>query len=146
LLDRGYGDVTVLDISEAELIRSKTRLGQRSELIRWISGDITTWTPQRTWNIWHDRAVFHFMIDPEVRAKYTSALKAATKPDSYAIIATFGPDGPDRCSGLPIQRYSAEDLAAQIGAPFTLVHQKSERHITPNGMTQNFIYAVLKRT
>ena len=146
LLDAGYGDLTVMDISDVALNHSRARLGDRAKTVTWIAADITRWLPARTWDVWHDRAVFHFLTDSADQAHYISALQAASRPGSMAIVSTFAPDGPDRCSGLPVQRYSAASLAERIGSPFELVDQDAERHVTPGGAIQSFIYAVLKRS
>lgn len=145
LVGLGYSDLTVLDVSHSALDRSKVRLGQRSDSVSWIVADITQWKPERTWDVWHDRAVFHFLITTEGQNAYITALEAATKSGSSAIISTFALDGPDRCSGLPVQRYSPVTLAARIGSKFQMVTQTSEAHTTPSGTTQRFSYAVLRR-
>ena len=144
LLAEAYRDVTVLDISEAALSRSKGRLGPKAELVSWLVADITHWHPSRQWQIWHDRAVFHFLTDQTDQDAYIAALEAATRSGSIAIISTFALDGPERCSGLPVQRYSPASLAARIGTNFALVDGAAEQHATPWGATQNFSYAVLK--
>lgn len=145
LLRAGYGDITVVDISEAALKRSQERLGADSGRVTWLVADITTWTPPRTWDVWHDRAVFHFLTDAATQDSYIAALLAGTHSGSTAIISTFALDGPERCSGLPVQRYSAPSLAERIGAKFKLIDQQAERHTTPGGGVQSFIYAVFKR-
>jgi hypothetical protein len=145
LLAEGYADITVLDIAETALARSRTRLADKANKVRWIAADITCWTPLRTWEIWHDRAVFHFLTEDKDQDAYIAALGAATLPGATAIIATFGLDGPDRCSGLPVQRYSATSLAARIGPHFSLASEASETHVTPWKARQHFVYAVLKR-
>ena len=145
LLGLGYSNLTVLDVSHSALDRSKARLGRRSKDVSWIVADITQWNPERTWDVWHDRAVFHFLITNEEQNSYISALEAATKSGSSAIISTFALDGPDRCSGLPVQRYSPLSLAARIGSKFKMVSQTSEAHTTPSGATQHFSSAVLER-
>ena len=145
LLRAGYADVSVLDISKAALDRSKTRLGTRAEGASWIVADITEWQPTKTWGVWHDRAVFHFLTDMARQTAYIEALKKATGPGSVSIIATFALDGPERCSGLSVQRYSAATLAARLGASFELSAEESERHVTPGGAVQSFMYSVFKR-
>jgi 2-polyprenyl-3-methyl-5-hydroxy-6-metoxy-1,4-benzoquinol methylase len=145
LLKAGYSDVTVLDISEAALARSQERLGADAMHVTWLVADITTWSPLRTWDVWHDRAVFHFLTDTVTQARYIDALRQGTHPGSTAIMSTFALDGPERCSGLPVQRYSPAALAERIGAPFVLMDQHAECHTTPGGTIQSFIYAVLKR-
>jgi 2-polyprenyl-3-methyl-5-hydroxy-6-metoxy-1,4-benzoquinol methylase len=145
LLSLGYSDVTVLDVSQAALDRSKSRLGRLADSVSWIAADITQWTPPRTWDVWHDRAVFHFLTETKDQDLYIATLKAGTKPGSVAVISTFALDGPERCSGLPVQRYNPVGLAARIGSEFDLVSEASESHKTPWGSTQNFAYAVLRR-
>jgi len=107
--------------------------------------DVTSWTPPRTWEIWHDRAVFHFLTERSQQDAYIAALTAATRPGATAIFSTFALDGPEKCSGLPVQRYSPETLACRLGPDFALAGQESETHKTPSGSEQRFSYAVLKR-
>lgn len=145
LLQAGYTDVTVLDISQAALARSQERMGKDSSCVKWLIADITAWTPQRTWDVWHDRAVFHFLTETVTQDRYLATLRAATDVGSTAIISTFALDGPERCSGLPVRRYSPESLATRIGSPFKLIDQQAERHTTPGGAIQSFSYAVLRR-
>jgi hypothetical protein len=144
LLADGYSDVTVLDVSEIALGRSNARLGVLADKASWIVADITQWQPQRTWVVWHDRAVFHFLTATKDQDAYIAALKAATRSGSLAIMSTFALDGPERCSGLPVQRYNAITLAARIGDSFEFVSGASESHATPWGSTQEFAYAVLR--
>lgn len=99
LLDRGFADVTVLDIADSALAQSRKRLGERADRVRWVVADITAWSPSRQYDVWHDRAVFHFLVEPAGRTAYLAALKQATKADSRVMIATFNLDGPERCSG-----------------------------------------------
>lgn len=145
LLKAGYSDITVLDVSAAALARSQERLGTDSERVKWLVTDITKWSPSRTWDVWHDRAVFHFLTVPSAQDSYIAALQAGTHTGSTAIISTFALDGPERCSGLPVQRYSVQSLAERIGPPFKLTEHQAERHLTPSGTTQSFIYTVLRR-
>ena len=145
LLDRGYRDLTVLDISEIALGKNRARLGQKADTVSWIVADITQWQPQRVWKLWHDRAVFHFLTDPADQDAYIAALTRATAPGSWVLMACFALDGPERCSGLPVQRYSAATLAARLGSAFTLVEEARESHATPGGKIQNFTYALFRR-
>jgi 2-polyprenyl-3-methyl-5-hydroxy-6-metoxy-1,4-benzoquinol methylase len=145
LLAEGYSDVTVLDISEVGLGRSKARLAGLADKVAWIVADITQWQSQRTWNIWHDRAVFHFLMDSGAQDAYIAALKHGTVPGSSVIMATFALAGPERCSGLPVQRYSPATLAARLGADFSLYAEAAETHSTPFGTTQEFAYATFRR-
>ena len=146
LLAAGRDDVTVLDISQAALDRARARLGARAAEVEWLCADITQWRPARQWDVWHDRAVFHFLTGREAQDAYIAALKAATRPGAAVILSTFAPDGPERCSGLPVQRYGAADLAARLGADFALADQAAERHVTPWGSVQSFAYAAFRRT
>lgn len=140
LLDEGYTKVTVLDLSEAALAASQTRLGQRADDVSWLVGDITrVELPRHAYDVWHDRAVFHFLTFPEEREAYVQAVLRAVKPGGNVIVATFAEDGPEKCSGLPVMCYSADGLHAEFGAPFTLLLQEREEHHTPFGTVQKFI-------
>lgn len=145
LLARGYGDTTVLDIAEPALAASKTRLGTQAQRAQWIAADITQWLPSRRYALWHDRAVFHFLTDIADRAGYKRGLLAGTAPGSQIIIASFAPDGPERCSGLPVMRYSPDSLLAELGAGFSLQDSRLEEHRTPAGNIQRFQYSRLLR-
>ncbi len=145
LLEDGYGDLTVLDVSEAALTRSQARLGAAADHVHWIVADIAAWTPPRRWRVWHDRAVFHFLTDAARQDAYIAALEQGTEAGAVIIIATFAPDGPERCSGLPVQRYSADTMAARLGVHFRLMGQEREQHRTPWGAQQTFQYAVFER-
>lgn len=146
LLAAGYTDLTALDISETALARTGVRLGAKAALVQFIAADITRWTPARQWRVWHDRAVFHFLIDRESQDAYIRTLTHATAPGSTIIIATFALDGPERCSGLPVQRYSGETLAARLGPGFRLEKHEAEAHTTPAGRVQAFGYSVFRRS
>lgn len=145
LLDRGYRDLSVLDISQAALSVAQQRLGVRAREVKWIVSDDTQWKPDRKYDVWHDRASFHFLTSTEDQERYIGALKAGTNPGATVIIATFALDGPEKCSGLPVQRYSAATLAARLGPTFRLVDEKQEHHRTPGGAVQEFAYAVLRK-
>jgi len=145
LIAAGHRDLAVLDISGVALERAKARLGGDAAKVAWIVADIVGWQPPRTWNIWHDRAVFHFLTDPAAQDAYIAALRAGTAAGSHVIIATFAPDGPEKCSGLPVQRYSAQSLAERLGAGFALQAQAHESHATPFGTNQAFSYAAFRR-
>jgi len=146
LLDAGRDDLTVLDISQVALDRAKARLGGKAAKVSWICADITQWRPTRTWDVWHDRAVFHFLTDAASQGAYVKALTAATHPGSAVILSTFALTGPERCSGLPVQRYSPAGLKARLGGGFVLEDEAQETHVTPWGTTQDFSYALLRRT
>jgi SAM-dependent methyltransferase len=145
LLDAGFRDVSVLDIAEAALAASKARLGPRASEVRWIVADILSWTPPRRFALWHDRAVFHFLTGARDRAVYRSALEKALGPGGHLILATFAPDGPERCSGLDVHRWSPEGLAAELGPGFAPVESTNEAHVTPGGATQHFIWCRFRR-
>ena len=146
LLNEGYTNVTVLDLSEAALTASKSRLGHRAGDVSWLVGDITrVELPRHAYDVWHDRAVFHFLTAPAEREAYVQAVLRAVKPGGHVIVATFAEDGPDKCSGLPVMRYSADGLHAEFGAPFTLLQQEREEHHTPFGTVQKFIYCLCRK-
>ena len=145
LIARGYSDLTVLDLSDSALRKSRDRLGSPASHVTWIAADITRWQPTRRFRVWHDRAAFHFLTAPDLQDAYVATLRAATLPGATVIIATFALDGPDKCSGLPVQRYSPDTLAERIGVPFVLSTSRQEDHTTPGGAVQRFSYAVLKR-
>ncbi len=146
LLDHGWRDLTVLDIAAPALAAVRARLGQRATMVKWQVADVTMWQPERRYDIWHDRAVFHFLTAPEQRAAYLHALEAGLAMDGFAIIATFAPDGPERCSGLPVERYDAPKLAATLGPRFQLVADWCEEHLTPWGSPQAFTWCTFRRT
>jgi trans-aconitate methyltransferase len=137
--------ITVLDLSPVALGLAQARLGEASAGVQWIAADVTEWEPSQTYDIWHDRAVFHFLVEPHDRVAYTDRLRRAVRPGGHAIIATFAPDGPDRCSGLPVMRYDPETLARELGAPCSLVARRSYVHVTPSGARQAFQFSVLRR-
>lgn len=145
LLDQGFRDVSVLDISETALNGSKERLGDRVAWAQWIVVDILTWIPPRSYDVWHDRAVFHFLTEEGDRALYRSVLKKGLRKGGALIIGTFADDGPERCSGLPVHRWSAEALAAELGPSFRLVESLKHAHRTPKGVAQPFTWARFQR-
>ena len=141
LVETGHSDVTVLDISE-QAVRKR---GERGGTVRGIVADITTWRPERRYRVWHDRAVLHFLIDESDRDAYRHALLAALESDGQAIIATFAPTGPERCSGLPVRRYGREDLAAFLGEAYEVVVSFEFDHVTPQQNIQRFHVGRLQR-
>ena len=145
LMEKGFENVTVLDISQVALNQAKSRLGKHAQKISWIEADITGFEPDRKFDLWHDRAVFHFLTDANDRKKYVKVMKRAVAPDGYLIIATFALDGPPKCSGLEVVRYSPESLAGEIGRDFELKDAVEELHVTPSGARQKFIYCGFKR-
>lgn len=146
LVAGGWSDVSVLDASAVALALARSRLPDAP--VRWIVADITTWAPDRTWTLWHDRATFHFMTTPEQRAAYLDAMAAAVPPGGAIVMATFGPDGPDRCSGQLVERYDADRLTATIGSRLAveLVAERTESHPTPGGDTQQFTWVACRRS
>jgi SAM-dependent methyltransferase len=141
LVARGLHCVTVLDVSAAALARARARLGEQADRVKWIEADVTgPWTVFPV-DIWHDRAAFHFMTDAGDRARYVSRVRDAVKPGGTVIIATFAPDGPERCSGLPVCRFDAAGISAELDGGFTLVETVSESHRTPAGAVQSFSYS-----
>ncbi len=143
LLDAGMTRVSVLDISAAALAAAQHRLGARAQQVRWIEGDITSVDLEpASVDVWHDRAVFHFLTDPEDRAAYVRQVRRAVRPGGHVIVAAFGPDGPLQCSGLPVVRYAPDALHAQFGNAFELVEHQSEDHRTPAGAVQHFVYCL----
>ena len=140
LLAAGYTDLTVLDISGTALAVAQNRLGAAAARVRWVEADITRFTPERRYTLWHDRAVFHFLVEPDRRQRYLDVLGTALAPGGHLILATFGPQGPTRCSGLPVQRYSAAELDALLAPRYRLVRSEIEDHLTPAGQPQQFLY------
>lgn len=149
LLEAGYCDLTVLDLSRAALAAARARLGPRAGDVHWIVADVTRWQPVRRYRLWHDRAAFHFLTDAAAWAAYVAVLGRALAPGSHAVIATFADDGPDRCSGLPVMRYAPEALAEELErhAPGDFVPVRALRHAhrTPDGVEQSFQTSVFRR-
>lgn len=146
LLEAGVGPVSVLDISTAALDAARARLGPRAAGVAWLAGDVTRVAlPAAGFDIWHDRAVFHFLTDAGDRAAYVAQVRHALAPGGRLVVATFAPDGPERCSGLPVVRYAPQDLCAVFGAGFALRAQLREDHRTPGGVVQPFVYGLLVR-
>lgn len=145
LLANGWSDVTVVDIAAPALEAAQARLGEAAVGVHWEVGDITRWNPRHRYGVWHDRAVFHFLTEPEQRDAYRRALLAGTAPDALVIIANFAPDGPEKCSGLPVQRHDAASLAAALGSAFTLLDNWREEHVTPWGDAQKISWCVFRR-
>lgn len=144
LLDFGYTDLTVLDVSVRALAIAQSRLGPRAGMVRWIAADIAEAAlPDAAYVVWHDRAVFHFLTTAAERGAYVAAASRAVRPGGHLIIATFAEDGPSQCSGLPVICYSAPALEAEFGPNFTLVGSDYEAHRTPAGVVQRFIYCRL---
>jgi len=141
LLAEGYSDVTVLDLSAAALSAARKRLGALAAKVKWLEADvIEADLPSHRYDVWHDRAVFHFLTEPKQRQAYVEKVFHSVKPGGHVIVATFAEDGPTQCSGLPVMRYSADKLHAQFGEAFTLVKHVREEHHTPSGAVQHFVY------
>ena len=141
LLEAGYQHVTVLDISEKALDVCRARLASRSETVKWIAADVLEhgFAPQSL-DVWHDRAVFHFLVEPGQRHAYVAKVLTALKPGGFAIVGAFGPQGPEKCSGLPVARYSSSELHDEFGGQFRLLDHSVTLHTTPWGATQQFVY------
>lgn len=141
LVAEGYQHISILDVSAAALQFTRQRLGRHAVDVNWIEADITQADlPEQAYNLWHDRAVFHFLTQPADRQRYVDIVRHAVKPGGHVIVATFAPDGPDRCSGLEVMRYKPESLHSEFGNGFDLVDSANEIHHTPFGTEQNFIY------
>lgn len=146
LLALGYRDLTVLDISETAIQAMRERLGTKSASVEWLVTDVTTATlPSARYDVWHDRAVFHFLTDPADRQAYIAQATQSVKADGFLVVATFGPDGPLKCSGLDTVRYDAAALQAEFGAGFALMDSTVESHQTPFGTSQQFVYCLFNR-
>ena len=142
LLHDGFGDLAGLDISAAALEYARSRLGKRSQLVTWINEDVTRFSPTRRFDLWHDRAVFHFLTERSDRENYVKALKRALAPGGHLVIGTFAPEGPPKCSGLDVVRYSTESLGETLGPTFALVRSASETHVTPSGTEQRYLFCL----
>ena len=141
LLAQGFENITVLDLSPAAIEATKKRLGQVAERVRWLVADITqVELGQRVYDLWHDRAVFHFLTEPQQRVAYVRQAARAFKSGGHVIVGTFGPEGPTKCSGLEVVRYDADSLHKEFGARFRRVDSSKELHKTPFGTTQQFLY------
>ena len=146
LLEAGFEDVTVLDLSVAALAAAKTRLGIRAARVRWLEANVLeTRLPRHAYDVWHDRAVFHFLTTDEDRHAYVGTVLHAVRPGGLVIIATFAEDGPTMCSGLPVRRYSADELHAQFGESFEMLGHEREAHHTPGGHEQKYIYCFCRK-
>ncbi|MGE0032079.1 MAG: trans-aconitate 2-methyltransferase [Steroidobacteraceae bacterium] len=145
LLDLGYSNLAVLDVSGAALSASRSRLGTRAAAVEWFEADVTTFQPPHRYALWHDRAAFHFLTDAGDRARYVATLRRTLNPDGAVIIATFAPDGPPKCSGLDVVRYDELSIAAALGAEFELREVRREAHVTPGKAAQLFRYFRFRR-
>ena len=146
LLGAGLDCLAVLDVSREALEHARARIGTAARVVTWIESDVTGSWSLKPMDIWHDRAVFHFLVEAEDRLRYLTHLRQTLKVNGGAIIATFAPDGPDRCSGLPVARYSPDALAAELGGEFTLLESRLHPHRTPSGTVQSFQYSRFRRS
>jgi len=145
LLAHGYKNVTVLDVSQTAIDVSKKRLGEASKHVKWLVADITkAELPPRAYDVWHDRAVFHFLTAIDERTAYVRQVARAVKPGGHVIVSTFGPEGPTKCSGLDVVRYDTESLHKEFGAHFNLLDHSEELHRTPSGTFQQFLYCLCR--
>lgn len=146
LIFKGYDNISVLDLSAAALNVAQTRLGEKAGKVKWLVGDITTVDlPKNAYDIWHDRAVFHFLTEEADRQAYVAQVMRSVRPNGLIIIATFAEDGPEKCSGLPVRRYNAESLHHEFGDSFKLLGKEQETHHTPFGTDQRFIYCYCRK-
>ena len=145
LLQDGYRDLAVLDLSANALDAAKKRIGASASAVDWIVADATNWRPVKSYDVWHDRAAFHFLTDPRDRAAYVERLRFAVAPSGHVVIATFALDGPEKCSGLPVQRHDSASLSAELGREFELVETRSDTHHTPWHSTQAFQFSRFRR-
>lgn len=141
LLDRGHSNVTVLDLSRSALEMAATRLGDRASAVKWICADVTEADlPEATYDFWHDRAVFHFLTDPQARSRYVDAARKSLRPGAHIVVATFGPHGPKKCSGLEVMRFTPDAIHREFGDDFAKIADSTEIHSTPWGAEQEFVY------
>lgn len=145
LLDHGATDLTVVDIAASALETSRARLGPRAAQVDWVVADVTGWRPDRRFDVWHDRALFHFLTEPAQRDGYRAALRQATAPGAWLVVATFAADGPERCSGLPVRRYDGLGLVAEFDEDFAPHDVWRDAHRSPGGVLQPFTWAVMRR-
>lgn len=144
-LKRGFHHLTVLDISEKALSKARTRLGSKAKEIRWLHKNVLEYTPSSGVDVWHDRAAFHFLCTPNDKQAYKAVLEKALAPGGYIILATFSKQGPETCSGLPVERNSLEDLTSFLGNAFELLEHQYHDHYTPSGTHQHYIYTLFRK-
>lgn len=145
LVEEGFPRPAVLDISEKALAQARERLGERASRVQWITADVTRWRPDRSFDVWHDRALFHFLVEAKDREAYRQVMSSAVAPFGQMIIGTFALDGPEQCSGLPVVRYDAATLGAELGPGYRLVETVAEDHRTPKGRLQRFQFCRFER-
>jgi ubiquinone/menaquinone biosynthesis C-methylase UbiE len=141
LLDAGYHDISILDIASSALTKARDRLGAAAMRVKWIESDVTEFKPSRSYSVWHDRAVFHFLSDASDRERYLDILRKSLQSQGHFLLATFGEEGPARCSGLAVQRYSVEMLKTLLEPDFRIRAYEIEEHRTPTGAAQEFLYS-----
>jgi SAM-dependent methyltransferase len=146
LLAENFERLTVLDLSAAALDAAKARLGEEAKKVRWEVADITTWSPPEAYDLWHDRAAFHFLTDAADQSAYMERVRKAVSPGGHVVIGTFALDGPERCSGLPIVRYDSASLSALLGRQFSLIDARRHDHATPWGAVQRFQFSTFRRS
>lgn len=146
LRNSDYSNITVLDIANAAIAESRARLGDAASSVKWVSADVLEWAPMGRYYLWHDRAVFHFLVNEASAKTYLNTMRTALVPGGYFVLATFGPEGPDRCSGLEVKRYSIEMLTELLEADFELQSFDLEEHTTPTGNVQQFLYSCWRMT
>lgn len=144
LLRRGFRDLTVLDVSDAGLAQTRNRLGADAQLVTWVVADLLNWVPGRRFDVWHDRAVLHFVTDPHGIENYRRVLSTAIRPGGAMIVGTFAADGPTHCSGLPVTRYSPDQLARVFENTLEVVATRREEHHTPSGGMQPFTWVAFR--
>ena len=145
LVAEGFAHVSVLDISEAALETVRARLGGQGANVQWIVADVTRWQPAQSYDVWHDRAAFHFLTSADDRAAYGEGVRQAVRPGGHVIIATFALDGPERCSGLPVMRHDAASIGVVLGPAFQLIESRRHDHRTPGGAVQRFQFSRFQR-
>jgi hypothetical protein len=143
LVSQGFNDVSVLDVSGVALAAAEARLGSKAS-VTWLRQDLLAFKPSRRYSLWHDRAVFHFLVGESDRDAYREVLLSALAPGGYAVIGTFAEDGPEQCSGLPVARYSANSLSERLGDRFLVTETRREAHRTPSGITQQFTWVAAR--
>jgi len=145
LIAEGFHSLSVLDVSEKALATSRERLGPAAANVTWIVADITEWRPSKRYDLWHDRAAFHFLTAPADRAAYAACARTAVGPGGHVIIGTFAPDGPVQCSGLPVIRHDTGSIGEVLGASFRLIESRRHDHLTPGGTVQRFQFSRFQR-
>ena len=145
LISEGFNAVSVLDLSEKALETSKARLGAEGAQVQWIVADVTRWQPSQAYDVWHDRAALHFLTDPKDRAAYVERVLKSVRFGGHVIVGTFAPDGPERCSGLPVVRHDAASLGELLGSSFALADTRRHDHQTPSGAIQKFQFSRFQR-